>query len=186
MKVVGRGNIPKKGPFILVSNHMSYLDPPLLGAAVYRSLNYMARDNLFKRPYSGRVMRNVHAFPVKRGKGDLSAMREALRILGAGKPLVIFPEGTRSKDKNLKSVKRGVGFIVSKAKVPVIPAYIEGTFDALPRGIMTLRRHPVRVYIGKEIDFTKGYSGADTKDQYQRLSDEVMLGIAQLKDRYAH
>jgi len=186
VKVIGRENIPAKGAFILVSNHMSYLDPPLLGISVYRSLNYMARDNLFKRPCFGRIMRNVHAFPVKRGKGDLFALREALRILGEGKPLVIFPEGTRSKDKRLRPVKRGVGFIVSRAKVPVIPAYIDGSFDALPRSIRTLRRHPVRVYIGKEISFTEDNSGAKSKDLYQRLSDEVILSIAQMKDRYAH
>ena len=101
-KVVGRENVPKKGPFIFVSNHVSYLDPILLGTSVYRSLNYMARANLFKRRRFGGMMRSVHAFPVKRDNGDLKAIKDSLRILKEGKPLVIFPEGTRSKDKELK------------------------------------------------------------------------------------
>lgn len=185
VKVVGRENVPRKGPFIFVSNHSSYLDPPLLGTSVYRSLNYMARDNLFKRPCFGGIMRGVHAFPVKRGRGDLAAIRESLRILRQGKPLVIFPEGTRSKDKSLlRPAKAGIGFIVSKARVPVVPAYIDGSFDALPRGPKTLKRRPVRVYIGKPIDFTKSSSDKKGKVLYRSLSNDIMREIGMLKERY--
>lgn len=185
VKVYGRENVPKKGAFIFVSNHMSYLDPPLLGTSVYRSLNYMARDTLFKRPRFGRIMRGIHAFPVKRGRSDFTAIREALRILAEGKPLVIFPEGTRSKDKFLRPAKPGIGFIVSKANVPVVPAYIEGSYDALPRGPGTFRRRPVRVYIGKPVDFGKSYMGGKGKELYKKLSDDIMRGIAQLKELHS-
>lgn len=183
-KVVGRENVPKKGPFVFVSNHTSYLDPIILGTSLYRSLNYMARENLFKRRCFGYIMRGLHAFPVHRGKGDLGAVRESLRILSEGKPLVMFPEGTRSKDRNLKKGKPGVGFIVAKAQVPVVPAYIEGSFDALPRRMKTLRRHPVKVYIGEPIDFTADYLAKKDRALYQKISDEAMHRIEQLKNRY--
>ncbi len=185
-KVVGRENIPSGGAFIFVSNHVSYLDPILLGTSVYRPLNYMARENLFKRRCFGGIIRGLHAFPVKRSMGDLKAIKESLKLLNEGRPLVIFPEGTRAKDMNLRPAKPGVGFIVSKARVPVIPAYVQGSFDALPRSVKTFKRHPVTVYIGKSVDF--GQFGRDTRDKavYQKITDEVMRRIAGLKEEAAH
>lgn len=183
-KVVGRENVPRNGPFIFVSNHVSYFDPILLGTSVYRSLNYMARENLFKRSCFGWIMRQLHAFPVKRHGGDLGAIKKSLEILAKGNPLVIFPEGTRSKDKRLKYGKPGVGFLVSKANVPVIPAYVAGSFDALPRGPNTLKRRPVAVYIGAPVFFDSSYFQKRDKDSYRKISDEIMRRIAQLKEKY--
>jgi 1-acyl-sn-glycerol-3-phosphate acyltransferase len=183
-KVVGRHNVPDKGGFILVSNHTSYFDPILLGTALCRSLNYMARENLFKKQCFGWIMRGVHAFPVRRHGGDLGAIKKSLELLAEGKGLVIFPEGTRAKDDNLKEAKPGVGFIVSKANVPVIPAYVGGSFKAMPRGINTLRRHPVAVYFGEPVFFDQSYCGRKDKESYQKISDEIMVRIADLKDSY--
>ncbi len=182
--VVGRENVPRKGAFIMVANHTSYLDPILVGTSVYRGLYYMARSNLFKRPCFGAIMRGLHSFPVKRSKGDLGAIKTSLNILKSGKGLVIFPEGTRAKDKNLKQAKAGTGFLVSKANVPVIPAYVGGSFDALPRGIKTLKRHPVCVYIGKPIEFDKSLLALKDKEAYQKISNEAMRRIAELKELY--
>jgi 1-acyl-sn-glycerol-3-phosphate acyltransferase len=176
--------VPGKGSFIFASNHASYIDPILLGVSLCRSLNYMAREDLFKRPVFGWIMRNMHAFPVRRNKGDLGAIRESLRILGESKPLVVFPEGTRAEDENLRRAKPGVGFIVSNAGVPVVPVYIGGSFSALPRGVSTLRRSPVTVYIGKPIIFDKEYFHRKDKESYQKIADEVMAGIAGLKKTY--
>jgi len=184
LRVVGRENVPEKGAFIMVSNHVSYFDPILLGTSVYRSLNFMARDNLFKKPCFAWTMRKVHAFPVKRHGGDLGALKKSFEVLASGKPLVIFPEGTRAKDRELKDAKPGVGFIITKANVPVVPAYVAGSFDALPRGLNTLRRHPVAVFIGEPIIFDKSYYGKRDKESYQKISDEIMLRIANLKDKY--
>ncbi len=182
-EVIGRENVPKKGAFIFVANHTSYLDPLLVGTSVCRGLYYMARSNLFKRPCFGRIMRGIHAFPVKRSKGDLGAIRESLRILKEGKPLVIFPEGTRAKDENLRKAMPGVGFMVSKSEVPVVPAYVWGSFAALPRGIKTLTRHPVKVYIGKPVNFNIAEYGGRNKETYQRISEEIMRRIQALKDQ---
>ncbi|MFA6320460.1 MAG: lysophospholipid acyltransferase family protein [Candidatus Omnitrophota bacterium] len=182
-KVVGRENVPKKGAFIFVSNHASYFDPILLGTSIHRSLYYMARENLFAKGISDWIMRGVHAFPVKRGTGDLGALRQALAILDEGKPLAMFPEGTRATDKELRSAKPGVGFIVAKAGVPVVPAYIAGSLEALPRSIKTLKRHPVTIYIGEPIVFDEAMKRKN-KEAYRAMSDEIMRRIAILRDEH--
>jgi 1-acyl-sn-glycerol-3-phosphate acyltransferase len=180
-RVIGRENIPKKGAFIFASNHSSYFDPILLGVSCHRSLNYMARENLFKKRCFGWAMRQVHSFPVKRGANNFQALKESIKILADGKPLVIFPEGTRTKDRILKKGKRGIGFIALKSNVPVIPAYIKGSFDALPRGLDTLKRHPVRVYIGKPVSFERRHFENRGEDPYQGFADEIIRRIAELK-----
>lgn len=183
LKIVGRKNVPKKGAFIFVSNHASYFDPILLGTSIHRSLYYMARENLFAKGLSDWIMKSVHAFPVKRGTGDLGALRQALAILDEGKPLVMFPEGTRATDKKLRPAKPGVGFIVAKAGVPVIPAYIDGSLEALPRSLKTLRCRPVSVYIGEPIVFNDAMK-CKNKEAYRLMSDEIMRKIALLRDEH--
>ncbi len=181
-KVVGRENVPKRGAFIFAANHASYLDPVLLGTSLHRSLNYMARDTLFEKRWLAWALKKVHVFPVKRHESDFRAIKESIKILKKGNPLVIFPEGTRTKDGNLKRPKPGAGFIAAKAAVPIVPAYVQGSFAALPRGIKTLKRHPVKVYIGRPLDFGKLYAGNNiNRDVYQRISDDIMERIAELK-----
>ena len=182
-KVVGRENVPKEGAFIFVSNHSSYFDPILLGTSIHRSLYYMARENLFWKPFFAWIMRQVHAFPVKRDSGDLGALKQAIAILKDGKPLVMFPEGTRSKDKRLRGAKPGVGFIAAKAGVPIVPAYIDGSLGALPGSLNTLKRHPVNVYIGEPIIFDLDH-GRNSKEVYQKISDEIMARITALRDKH--
>lgn len=179
--VIGRENVPKRGAFIFASNHSSYFDPPLLGTSVYRSLNYMAQEDLFKVPFLGWALRRVHSFPVARDESDFAAIRQSLKLLDAGKPLVIFPEGGRSQDGSLKTGKPGIGFIAAKSGVAVVPAYISGSFKALPKGMKTLRRHPVSVYIGKPVYFGKNEFGAKGRGAYQAISDKIMERIAELK-----
>jgi 1-acyl-sn-glycerol-3-phosphate acyltransferase len=93
---------------------------------------------------------------------------------------VIFPEGTRTEDGRLQQGKPGIGFIVAKSGVPVVPAYIEGSFEAMPRGQARPKRCRVRVYIGKPVSFTG--CGAVDKDGYRRISDSIMGRIAELKE----
>ena len=181
LRVTGRENVPAKGAFIFASNHCSFLDPILLSVSLHRSLNFMARDTLFKKKCFAWILRNMHAFPVKRHGGDFKAIKESFAILKRGKPLVIFPEGTRSKDRELKKGKAGVGFIVAKSGVPVIPAYVEGSFDALPRRWKTLKRRPVEVHIGRPVDLSSFSSGEKNQGTYQLISDEIMCRIAELK-----
>lgn len=184
-KVIGRSNVPNKGAFIFASNHQSYFDPIILGTSIYRSLNYLAKDDLFRNPVASWALHTVQSIPVRREEGDLRAIKDSIRVLSCGKPLVIFPEGSRSKDGFLQKAKPGIGFIAAKTRVPVIPAYIEGSFEAMPRGINTLKRRPVTVYIGNPVYFDWDRYDRNGKEAYQALSDDIMRRIAELKEIYA-
>ncbi|MFA5146833.1 MAG: lysophospholipid acyltransferase family protein [Candidatus Omnitrophota bacterium] len=182
-KVYGSEHIPAKGAFIFAANHSSYLDPLLMSASTSRPLHFIARDKLLSYPLMGWVLKHANTIPVKRHGGDLSAIKNSLRLLAKGKVLAIFPEGVRTKDRKIHRAKFGIGMLVYMAKVPVVPAYIEGTFDALPRRVRTFKRRPVRIYIGKPIYFTKECAGEQTREAYQLISDEIMREIAGLDPR---
>lgn len=182
-KVVGRHNVPGKGAFIFASNHASYFDPPLLGTSISRPMAYMARDTLFNTALAKWALRKVNAFPVRREEGDIKAIKDALGVLRGGMPLALFPEGSRTEDGELKEAKPGIGFIVAKAGVPVVPAYIKGSFEALPKGAKKVRYVPVTVYIGEPIQFGPDeLAGASGKEAYQKISDHIMAKIAEIKD----
>ena len=132
LEVTGQAGVPKRGPFIVASNHVSFLDPPLIGVACPRRLRFMARADLYHQPLLAAFLRGVRTISIKRGEADLTAIRAGLACLRAGEPVAIFPEGGRQLSGALGSAKRGVGFLAEAAGVPVIPAYVSGTFQALP------------------------------------------------------
>lgn len=180
-KVYGRENVPADGAFIFASNHASNFDPPLIGTSITRPVAYMARDTLFAKPIAKWALGKVNAFPVRREEGDTRAIRDALSVLESGMPLVLFPEGSRTEDGRLKSAKPGIGFIVAKANVPVVPVYIKGSFEAWPKGAKRVKFVPVSVHIGKPVIFDPGELEAKGRDAYQRVSDHIMERIAQIK-----
>lgn len=149
-------NIPLKGGFILASNHISNLDPPILGISTRRRLHFMAKIELFKHPLVGWWLRQLWAFPVKRGQGDMGALKETLRILKRGNPVLIFPEGTRRQAGEELRAQPGAGFIAIKAKVPVVPVFIQGSDRAMPPGSKFFKRSLVTVTIGKPFNLPEG------------------------------
>lgn len=184
VKIFGIENVPKKGAFIFASNHASNADPFILGTSFYRPLEYLAKEELFRHPFSRWVFTGFHAHPVRRGNGDYRALKETFRILNSGKPLLVFPEGTRSKNGLLQPGKPGIGFMVYKSNVPVVPVYIEGSREAMPEGIDTLKRSPVRIYIGAPMKFDDLLSRVKDKDVYQEISNRIMDRISSLRDMY--
>jgi 1-acyl-sn-glycerol-3-phosphate acyltransferase len=128
-----RERIPPAGPMLIVANHLSHLDPPLVGMAVGRRATYLARHTLFKVPGFGWMIRQLGAFPIDRdaGKDGLTAV---LKLLEAGHRVLMFPEGTRSESGEMMPFKPGVALIAKKANCPVVPAGVLGTFGAWPRG----------------------------------------------------
>jgi 1-acyl-sn-glycerol-3-phosphate acyltransferase len=124
--VFGKKHIPKVGGFILASNHVSYLDPIALGVSSPRKLNYMARHDLFFNHWFSWLLSSVGSFPVKRDSADTSAIKEAMRRLTNGEPLVLFPEGSRRFNGKSSEPQPGIGFLASKLNIPVIPAFIKG------------------------------------------------------------
>lgn len=185
VRVFGSRHIPARGAFILAMNHESNMDPFVLASSFLRPMEFMAKEELFRHPFSRWVFTGFHAHPVRRGNGDYRALKESLRILSGGKGLLIFPEGTRSKTGQLQAGKAGVGFLVCKSKAPVIPAYIDGSYEAMPEGLDTLKRGPVTIRIGEPMTFDHLTRSGKDHDSYQAISDEIMARIAQLKEEQA-
>ena len=124
LTVLGTENIPAEQGFILACNHLSDLDPVLLGIAFPRTIRYMAKEELFHIPVLGPVVRKLGAFPVARGKGDVSALQNAAEIIRQGGILGIFPEGGRSKDGKFHKVKSGTAVIAGQTGADILPAAI--------------------------------------------------------------
>ncbi len=121
IRVEGRENIPKKGAYIFASNHRSYADPVLVVICGRGRFSFMAKSELFENKAFGWLIRTLGAFPVERGKGDTEAIDRAISRVQEGQHLLIFPEGTRSKDGRVGRGKTGVALIAAKAGADVIP-----------------------------------------------------------------
>jgi 1-acyl-sn-glycerol-3-phosphate acyltransferase len=141
-KVKGKEVFPKNQPFILASNHISYLDPPIVGSSCPYKLAYLAKEELFNNKLLAVWLRDVGVVPLKRGRADIEAMRTSIKTLKS-RPLLIFPQGTRSQD--LDKVNPGVGFLHRKTGAPVIAARIYGPDKILPDGAKFF--HPGRIKI---------------------------------------
>ena len=134
LKISGREKIPPGGGFIVASNHISNLDPFLIGLCFHRRIAYMAKDSLFRTKIGGFFFRQVEAFPVRRGEQDVWAVREAMKRLKRGLPVLMFPEGTRQGKGPRQKVHSGIGFLAVKAGVPILPVHIRGADKVLPPG----------------------------------------------------
>ncbi len=183
IKVIGHSNIPNKDGVIIAANHVSYLDPPFIGCVICRRANFMARDDLFRNPVFAWILRNCKSFPVKRGTGDSGAIKEAVRRLKKGEPVLLFPEGTRSKDGNLREGRPGVGMIVALSGAKVVPAFIKGPEEVLPKDSKKIRFKKVTVAFGKPIDFKEMIEkNRGDKKMFDNITHEIMKGIAELKE----
>lgn len=133
VRVWHKKRVPKTGPMLLVSNHQSHMDPPLVGLAVGDPCTYLARHDLFKIPGLSWLIRHLGAVPIDResGKDGLAAV---LKLLEQGKRVIMFPEGTRTPDGRMQPIKPGVALLVKKARCPVVPVGIVGAYDSWPKG----------------------------------------------------
>jgi len=182
-KVYGVENVPKKGGFILAGNHVSHLDPPAFASASPRVLHFMARDTLFNNRALGWIIGSCNSFPVRRGEADLGAIKEAVRRLKNGKVLLIFPEGTRSQNGKIQAAQPGVGYLSLMAGVPVLPAYVKGTDEAMPRGTSKIKPVRVSVYFGNMVEPKKLGLPADRRQASQQLADHVVEEIKRLGEK---
>ncbi len=185
-RIYHAGRVPPTGAAILAGNHQSFLDPPFFGLCCYREAFFLARDTLFRHPVAGWLLRSWNCVPLKREGGDLAGMRTVLRLLGEGKAVVMFPEGTRSKDGALQRARGGIGMIVARSGAPVVPMRIHGTRDAMPRGVWLPRPKKVTIIFGEpfrpsQLDNLSALRGDALKTAYQAIGDEVMTRIAQLE-----
>lgn len=182
LSVRGAEHVPSSGPALIVSNHQSILDPPLIGGATRRRIYFLAKAELFRIPVFGWLIRALHARPVRREGSDPRALKTAARLLKEGKALLVFPEGTRSLDGRLGEGKPGVGMLAVTSGAPVVPAYVSGTLEALPKGAVWPRRSQVSVSFGPALHF-KAPIGSGRKERYREAAEEMMRGIAQLREQ---
>jgi 1-acyl-sn-glycerol-3-phosphate acyltransferase len=178
-RAYGLEHIPPKGGVLLVSNHQSFLDPVLLGVWLRRAVNFIAKVELFRGRAFGWFLRNMHVFSVRRGEGDVGAVKEAIKRLQEGRILMMFPEGTRTEDGQIRPIQPGIGMLVRRAEAAVVPAVIHGAFEAWPKGRRLFRPHRIRVMYGPPLDI-----GGLKGKQIVELLERTLKGmLAELKER---
>ncbi|MFC1667373.1 lysophospholipid acyltransferase family protein [Candidatus Omnitrophota bacterium] len=182
LKIFGRETFPLEGSMIVASNHVSFLDPIVVAVGAPRKLIFLARDTLFKfRPF-GRALNLINTFSVKQEGGDIGAFKLALNKLSQGDLVVIFPEGTRSEDGNLQKPKHGIGFIQAASGASILPCYVKGSREALPRHSFFPRFNQISIYFGKPLKFDKDLFKEHKKIRHRYVAKQVMAAIAELKE----
>ncbi len=150
-KAYGLEKVPKKGPLVVVCNHGSYYDPPLLSTTIRRPVSFMAKEELFKVPVLKELIKLYGAYPVKRGAGDRSAIRLALDALKDGWAVGLFLEGTRTKDGRIYDPKLGAALIAAKANAPILPVSLWGVEKIVKKGSAIPQSVPLTLRVGDVI-----------------------------------
>lgn len=172
-----------EGPAIIAPNHISFLDPPLVGVSCPEPVAFLAKDTLFKKPLLGSMIRNLNAYPVSGKIKDVSSIKVILGILKEQKKVIIFPEGIRTHDGKLSSIKPGICMLAIRANVPIIPVHIKGTFEIWPRH----RSFPklwgkTQCVFGDPI-FPSSYSGLEKKEAQEKMALEIKKRISSLSSK---
>ncbi len=186
-RTFNRARVPDRGPVILAANHASFFDPPLVGSCLDRSINYLARESLFRFPGLGWLLRQWDSVPVDRDGGGAAGLRAIFDRLQAGGAILLFPEGTRTNDGQLLPARSGLGLVVIKSTAPVVPVRVFGTYEAYGRHMKFPVPRPVRVKFGRPMDFTtlraeaRQCSKPRLKAIYQQVANEIMAEIGRLQ-----
>ena len=183
MKVTGGEHIPRTGGVVFAANHCSYLDPPVMCAVcASRIVRFMARDTLFSSAFARWYFNGVRVIALDRTRGDLGALKRAIATLKEGQVIGLFPEGTRSLDGQMHEAKGGIGFLVAKGDVPVVPLHITGTFQAFPKGSSKFRPSRITARIGKPISPEEIRAAMPVKGDYEAVGALIMRRIRELAD----
>ncbi len=167
--------IPNRGPVVIACNHVSNWDPILVAVGCRREVHFLAKEELFHNPLLGRLISALNALPLRRGAVDRRALRLAAGVLEEGGALVMFPEGTRSRNGSIGSGKPGVGYLACASRAPVVPAYISRS-QPVARAFRTRTR--IRVAYGEPIE-SEGLQG---REAHSRLTERVMDSIRRLRE----
>jgi 1-acyl-sn-glycerol-3-phosphate acyltransferase len=178
--VRGKEFVPQHGGFIVACNHISFWDPPLVGAAIPREVHFLAKEELFSNRAFGWLISSVNAIPIRRGIVDHGGVKAALEAIRGGRGLIVFPEGGRVKEGELKPALPGVGLLSVRAGVPVVPAYVRGS-DRIKRAIARLTE--IDIAFGEPFSPPPEQKGRGKKEIYRAVGEEVMNRIAELKSR---
>ncbi len=170
VKIKGRENIPEEGPVVVMSNHISMLDPPLIGSFMPRKISFMAKKELFKNPIIAWFLGALGAFPVKRGTGDRKALKKSLRILRDGKVLGLFPEGTRYPEGELGEPHTGSIMIAIMGEAPIVPVGIK---NIKKKGRTTIN-------FGEPIYLEQYFEDRPDKEEQKEIAEGIMKEIEKL------
>lgn len=181
VRVLGKENLPAEGGYILAGNHVSYLDPMLLWCVTNPPTHFMARSDLFAKPFLGWFLPRVWTLPITRDSADRTAIKRATALLQAGDVVGIFPEGTRREagalEAGMSEAHAGVAFIAMRAGVPVVPVGISGTERALPRGAKVPRFPQVTIRYGTPV-CPEEFEGYERRERLGLMTAEIMRRIA--------
>jgi len=175
-EVTGREHVPAHGGVLIIANHTSYSDPPIVGAAFPRPVHFMAKAGLFFFPL-GPIIRRTHAFPVRRGAGNREALRRAISLLKEGKVLLIFPEGTRSPQGKLIPLEQGAAFVALSSGAQVVPVGIDGGDRLLPLHSFLIRPAKLRVRIGPPLDLSDLRGERVTREAIQAVAERMEAAL---------
>lgn len=187
LRVYGAKRVPREGPVVLAANHASFMDPPLIGASTRRQIHFLARASLFRHPVLGTLLRSWDVVPVDRDSGGIAGLRTILERLSQGGAILLFPEGTRTRDGQLQPARSGIGLTVIKSECPVVPVRVFGTYEAYGRHYHIPRPRRVAVKFGTPLGFAVERAEARTcskprlKELYQEIADRLMAVIAKLE-----
>ena len=179
MEKQGREHIPAQGAVMIAANHIAYFDPPLIGSASPRELYYMAKEELFENSLFGWLISKFNAFPISRGSFDREGIKRATQVLREGNALLVFPEGTRSKDGNLREPKSGAAKLALDTRVPIVPACIDYSGSWLKA---FFQRRKIKIKFGSPIKPEEFFSIPGNKEGYLRLTHKIMQRIKDLKE----
>jgi 1-acyl-sn-glycerol-3-phosphate acyltransferase len=178
IRIYGAENVPQSGPLVVISNHASYFDPPIVSSCVLRPVAYMAKEELFNIPVLAQAIKLYGAYPVSRGTADRTAIRSALECIENGWAVGVFLQGTRTPDGRITDPKRGAALLAAKAKAPILPVSLWGTEGILQKGSTIPRAVPLTVRIGKVIDAPS----STNKEELQALTQKCAAVINGMHD----
>ena len=185
LRIVGKKKIKeswKEGGVLIVANHASYFDPPVVGVSYGKKTAFLARKTLFKKGFFGWLYPKLNAIPVDQEGPDMSSLKRIIKELKSGNPVLIFPEGQRSVDGKILPGEAGVGLVIAKSKAPVLPMRIFGAFEAFPRGAKIPKFFTkITVSVGDMITFDEDLLKTKTRESYQKISDCVMNAISRIE-----
>lgn len=181
-RVIGAGNIPRNGAFVLAPIHRSNFDTPLAAAVTRRRLRFMGKDSLWKYRPIGWVLSAIGGFPVTRGSADREALSRCIAVLRGGEPLVLFPEGERKFGPVVQPLFDGAAYVAVKAGVPVVPVGIGGSEKVMRKGSKMIRPHKCVVIVGTPIPTREEGDGRAPRSAVREVTDRLYTELQVLFD----
>ena len=177
-KVEGREYVPPKGPLLVVSNHQSNMDPPILSASIPRRINFMAKRGLFHNPVASHFLKAYGAFPLNQNGGDLAAIQKSVQLLSQDAAMGIFPEGTRSPGAMRKAIP-GIALVALRSGAPILPVGITGTERIGPLWHVAVPTGEFRIRIGQPFSIPP-MEGRVVREQLEAITTMIMDRVAAL------